>query len=145
LNWYKIHNFPQHAANNFSQTVPPTGWLLRRNHNISCYNDSIWLNLTQFDSIWINLTQFDSIWLNLTQFDSIWLNLTQFDSIWLNLTQFDSIWLNLTQFDSIWLNLTQFEDNFGAVKGQKRAVILKKSSHEGSEGPGNPALILTAS
>jgi hypothetical protein len=30
------------------------------------------------------------------------------------------------------------EDNFGAVKGQKRAVILKKSSREGSEGPGNP-------
>jgi hypothetical protein len=30
------------------------------------------------------------------------------------------------------------EDNFGAVKGQKRAVILKKSSREGSAGPGNP-------
>jgi hypothetical protein len=30
------------------------------------------------------------------------------------------------------------EDNFGAVSGQKRAVILQKSSREGSEGPGNP-------
>jgi hypothetical protein len=28
--------------------------------------------------------------------------------------------------------------NFGAVKGRKRAVILVKSSREGSAGPGNP-------
>jgi hypothetical protein len=30
------------------------------------------------------------------------------------------------------------EENFGAVKGWKRAVILEKSSREGSAGPGNP-------
>jgi hypothetical protein len=28
--------------------------------------------------------------------------------------------------------------NFGAVKGGKRALILKKSSREGPPGPGNP-------
>jgi hypothetical protein len=30
------------------------------------------------------------------------------------------------------------EENFGAVKGWKRAVNLGKSSREGSAGPGNP-------
>jgi hypothetical protein len=30
------------------------------------------------------------------------------------------------------------EANFGAVKGQKRAVIFEESSREGPAGPGNP-------
>jgi hypothetical protein len=30
------------------------------------------------------------------------------------------------------------EENFGAVKGLKRAVILEESSREGPAGPGNP-------
>jgi hypothetical protein len=30
------------------------------------------------------------------------------------------------------------EENFGAVKGRKRAVIIEESSREGPAGPGNP-------
>jgi hypothetical protein len=57
-----------------------------------------------------------------------------------NLKELEFVVASDTQLSTAYVGAVKgaAEDNFGAVKGQKRAVILKKSSREGSAGPGNP-------